>query len=281
MENICLSVNGLNINTLIAGQAESPPLVLLHGYPTSNQLWRRIIPGLADSFRIIAPDLPGHGLSDKPTDVDYDRELFVSFLAGLAEVCNLAKFDLVAHDLGAIVALSYAARFPERLGRLVVMDTAPYVEWNLATRLVIWLAKTPMTARLLLTRPLFRSFLQLGVAHPQVISADIAESYRQPWVADKAGRKAFSLTVAVPPEGITEPRENLSRVTVPTLVLWAAKDRLFGKRVAKQLRDDLPDATMVVVPDCGHFLQEEQPELIVDHLRSFLGGESSVDAPAA
>jgi pimeloyl-ACP methyl ester carboxylesterase len=270
MDKRSITVNGIEIDTVVAGQEQHPPLLLLHGYPTSNQLWRHIIPTLAEHFFVIAPDLPGHGRSDKPTDVEYDRELFVGVLEGLADALGLERFHLVGHDLGGMVALAFAARCPERLSRLVIMDTAPYVEWSPSTRLVIWLARTGLSARLLLTRPLFRLFLQLGVARPRVITAEVAEMYRRPWIADSNGRRAFSLTVAVPPERIVEPRANLSRISVPTLVLWAEKDRLFGKRTARRLRDDLPDATMTVVPDCGHFLQEEQPELIAGHLQSFL-----------
>jgi pimeloyl-ACP methyl ester carboxylesterase len=270
MDTRSVTVSGIKINTVVAGQEQHPPVLLLHGYPTSNQLWRHIIPSLAESFRVIAPDLPGHGRSDKPTDVEYDRELFVGALKGLVDALGLHQFHLVGHDLGGMVALAFAARYPERLSRLVIMDTAPYVDWSLTTRIVIWLAKTSFSARLLLIRPLFRIFMKLGVARPQVMTAEVAEMYRRPWVADSSSRRAFSLTVAVPPERIIEPRSNLARISVPTLVLWADRDRLFGKRTARRLRDDLPDATMTVVPDCGHFLQEEQPELIAGHLRSFL-----------
>ena len=272
MDRINVNVNGMSIETVVAGAPEHRPLVLLHGYPTSSHLWRNVMPGLAAHHRVYAPDLPGHGGSDKPGNVEYDLDLFVGFLRGFADAVGLDRFALVGHDLGGMVAIGFAARYTDQLSRLVIMDTAPYVTWPLAARLVIWLARTPLTARMLLSRHLFRLFMQLGVANRRVMTTEVAEQYRRPWIQDSAGRRAFSLTVAVPPERITEPRPNLTRITVPTLVLWAANDRLFGKRVARQLRDDLPDATMTVVPDCGHFLQEEQPELIVQHLRSFLSG---------
>ena len=99
--------------------------------------------------------------------------------------------------------------------------------------------------------------------------------------ADEAGRRAFSRTVAEPPERMTEPRHNLARISVPTLVLWAERDRLFGKRIARRLCQDLPRASMIVVPDCGHFLQEEQPKLITKHLRSFLDQEAVLAPEAA
>jgi haloalkane dehalogenase len=271
MESQYFNVNGMRINALVAGNEQHPGLLLLHGYPTSSQLWRRIIPGLADRFRVIAPDLPGHGRSDKPMDVAYDSELFTGFLCGLADTLSLRRFSLVGHDLGGMAALCFAARFPERLQRLVIMDTAPYADWSLPVRVVIWLARNRLTGRLLLTRPLFRGFMRLGVAQPRVITSELAEQFRHPRVADEAGRRAFSLTVAAPPEQVTVPRHDLARISMPTLVLWAARDRLFGKRIARRLCGDLPQATMTVVPDCGHFLQEEQPELILHHLQSFLG----------
>jgi pimeloyl-ACP methyl ester carboxylesterase len=77
--------------------------------------------------------------------------------------------------------------------------------------------------------------------------------------------------IAMPPERITEPRENLARITMPTLVLWAEKDRVLPVHIARQLYSDLPDAELEVVPDCGHFLQEERPDEVVRHLLRFLG----------
>jgi len=265
--------DGLRIHTLAAGAEASPPLVLLHGWPASGQLWRHCIPPLARHFRVYAPDLPGYGRSDKPLDVDYDLDFFVRFLLGFYDALGLEQAGLVAHDVGGMAGLGFVARYPERVTRFVVMDTAPYLERPLILRVAIGLAGNPFLARWLMTRTGFKWALRLAVHHPAVITTEAADLYRAPWVESPAARRLFSQVVSLPPARLTEPRESLRRITVPTLVLWAENDRFFPTCIARQLQGDIPGAALVTVPDCGHFLQEERPELVVEHLLSFLEGE--------
>ncbi len=270
METAFLDVNGLRIRTVVAGDPAAPPLVLLHGYPTSADLWRGCIPALARRRRVLAPELPGHGESDKPLDVDYDLGFFVPFLNAFADAAGLPRFALVAHDLGGMVALGFAARHPARLTRLVVMDTAPYVRWPLACRLLVGAARNRTLASLLLRRLMFRLLMRMGVYHRDAIGPDQAERYRSAWVGSTAGRKAFSATVAMPPERWAVPVDQLRAISVPTLVLWAARDLLFGPGVGRSLAGDIPGAKLVVLPRCGHFLQEDDPAGVADAIDGFV-----------
>jgi len=266
--------DGLRIHTLVAGAEESPPLVLLHGYPASSQLWRHCIPPLAGRFRVYAPDLPGYGRSDKPLDVDYDLDFFVRFLLEFYDALRLEQAGLVAHDVGGMVGLGFAARHPERVTKFVVMDTAPYIEWSFMLRTAISLARNPFFARWMMTRTGFKWISRLLlVHHPAVITAEVADLYRAPWVESPATRRLFSQVVSLPATRLTEPHESLRRITMPTLILWAEKDLCFPTRIARRLQGDIPNASLVIVPDCGHFLQEERPGLVVEHLLRFLRGE--------
>ena len=265
--------DGLRIHTLVAGGEKSPPLVLLHGYPATCQLWRHCIPPLAGRFRVYAPDLPGYGRSDKPLDADYDLDFFVRFLLEFYDALGLERAGLVAHDIGGMVGLGFVARHPERVTQFVVMDTAPYVEWPLMNRVVVGLARNPFFARLMMMRTGFKWALRLLLVHrPAAITAEMADLYLDPWVESPATRRLFSQVISLPPARLTEPRENLRRITAPTLILWAEKDRIFPTRIARQLQGDIPGAALVTVPDCGHFLQEDQPELVVEHLLRFMEG---------
>lgn len=263
--------NGLRIHYLAAGAEENPPLILLHGYPVTAQLWRHIIPPLAERFRIYAPDLPGHGGSDKPLDVDYDLDYLVRFVAGFYDALGLERAGLICHDLGGMAGLGFAARHPQRVGQFVVMDTAPYADWTLFTRLVIGMASKPFCTRLMLWPPMFKGVMRfIGVHRPAALTSEILGNYLASWTEDQASRLAFSRVIAIPPERMVEPRQNLRRIAAPTLILWAENDRLFPLDVARRLQEDIPNARLVTVPDCGHFLQEEQPDQVVAHLLSFL-----------
>ncbi len=94
--------NGRRIHYLASRRGKKPSLILLHGYLVTAQLWRHIIPPLAERFRIYAPDLPGHGESDKPLDVDYDLDFLVCFLAEFYDALGLERAGLIGHDLGGM-----------------------------------------------------------------------------------------------------------------------------------------------------------------------------------
>jgi pimeloyl-ACP methyl ester carboxylesterase len=263
--------SGLRLNVGLAGAPASPPLVLLHGYPVSLRLWRHCVPDLAARFRVIAPDLPGHGESDKPDGVDYDLDFFVDALRELVDALHLPRFSLVVHDLGGMIGLGFAARYPSRLERLVVMDTAPFSNWPLLNRLVVAFARTRWGARSLASRSGFKRALRLlCVKDATLISDNVAEMYRSPWVASPEARRALRQVIAMPPERITVPRPDLARIKIPTLVLWAANDVVLPASIGRRLARELPDATLEIVPDCGHFLQEERPAEVTRHVLDFL-----------
>lgn len=270
MDSAYLTVHGLRIRTVRAGDPSAPPLVLLHGYPTSSDLWRNCIPDLARRRHVLAPDLPGHGDSDKPPDVDYDLPFFVRFLEGFADAAGLPRFALAAHDLGGMIALGFAARHAGRLTRLVVMDTAPYSPWPLPCRVLIGAARNRALASLLLRRPMFRLLMRAGVHRPEAIGPELAERYRASWIASPEARRAFSATVAVPADRWALPLEELRGISVPTLVLWAARDLLFGPKVGRRLSRDIPGAKLVLVPGCGHFLQEDDPAAVTAAIDGFV-----------
>lgn len=267
------TADGLDVYVESAGRNRHPPMVLLHGYPSNHRLWRRCIPDLAVRYRVWAPDLPGHGASGKPPEARYDLSYLTEFLKNLFDALGIARGVLVAHDVGGMAALGFAARHPERLSHLVVMDTTPYPEWPRVLKVMVARARHPLWSRWFLLRPVFRSILRTWlVADPALITPQVVEGYRQPWVRDAAGRQAFRRVIGAAPEELALPLAELRRIATPTLVLWAARDRIIPPDIGRRLAGDLPDARFSLVPDCGHFLPEEQPEAIVRQIINFVEG---------
>ncbi|NDJ78333.1 MAG: alpha/beta hydrolase [Chloroflexi bacterium] len=265
--------DGLRLHYLVAGDEAAPPLVLLHGYPMSCQLWRHCIPPLAEHYRVYVPDLPGHGRSSKPLTVDYDLDFYDHVLTDLFDALGLDRFRLVAHDLGVTATLAFATRHQDRLEQLVLMDSAPYADWPAANVRAVRMAAHPVTSRALLPAPVFRRTLQnVGFYNNDVFTPAISEMYRAHWTLDRASRRAFRHVIAPPPEQVAVPVERLRALNVPTLVLWAEKDRILGVDIARRLHADLPQSTLVTVPDCGHFVPEEKPATVTQHLQAFLNG---------
>jgi pimeloyl-ACP methyl ester carboxylesterase len=106
--------NGIRTHSLIAGRSAAEPIGSRHGYPANCFLWQDCIAELAPYFPIRAPDLPGHGKTDKPLDCDYDLGFFVRFLSDYFDSMGLAKATLITHDLGGMAGLGFVARHPEK-----------------------------------------------------------------------------------------------------------------------------------------------------------------------
>jgi pimeloyl-ACP methyl ester carboxylesterase len=262
--------SGLYIHSLACGNDKGQAIVLLHGYPANAHLWRNIMPTLSKHFYLLAPDLPGHGASSKPMDTYYNLKYFIEFLKDYLDALNLRNVYLVGHDLGGMVALGCTANYPDRISKLVIMDTAPYSNWSPLLKTIIIIAGNRICARWLLLPSVFRIVLKyLVVYSPKSISKKIAEIYRKPWVETKNSRKAFSKVIEADHEKITPNRNQYQNITMPTLILWSENDPLFSLRIARQLKDDIPNAGLISLPKCSHFLQEDNPRLIIQHLIEF------------
>lgn len=268
-QTITLKSN-LKIHTLIQGDKTNPALVLLHGWPSSGLLWRNLIPELSKQFYVLAPDLPGHGKSDKPEAARYDLDLFRGFILDFFDAFDLSTAHLCIHDLGGMAGLSFAVRHPDRVNKFIVMNTSPYSDWSFALRASIFLLKQRCLTRFFLNRFVFREVLKNGFYNKQLVTPEIVEIFRAPWTGSKQDRNAFSKTLAVPPELMVEDREALKKIQLPTLILWGRKDVFFPFKIARMLHQDIKTSSLVPVEKAGHFLQEEQPEFILREMIKFL-----------
>ena len=152
---------------------------------------------------------------------------------------GIRQADLAAHDLGGMAAIGFVSRFPNRTRRLVIMDTAPYVDWPLFVRLVVKNLGNPIFAWLSLFRFQFKLTLKcITIYRKQAVTDEMVDLYLTPWLKDRDSRKAYRQAILVPPEKISQSAENIRRIQQPALILWAEKDRLFPIQVARRLKTD-------------------------------------------
>lgn len=261
----------MKIHYLVSGSEKKQELVLLHGYPSNCLLWRHCIPALSEHFRVIVPDLPGHGKSDKPDNVKYDLDFLTGFLLDFYDSLGLKQPHLAAHDLGGMAALGFVTRYPERVNQFVIMDTAPYVDWPWALEKMVKLLRKRLVSKTMLRPAAFKQALKRSLFYdPKVVDDEMTDLYLKPWIESKAGKKAFRQVIMPSPEDVTVPREKLQQISVPTLVLWAENDKLLPKSVARKLSKDIPGASLAFVPNSGHFLPDEQPGVVVEKMLGFL-----------
>lgn len=263
--------DGLRMHYLDEG--EGPPVLLLHGEPTWSYLYRTIVPELTPTCRAIAPDYLGFGRSDKPLHVeDYSYDLHYGSIRRLVEELDLNGLTVVVQDWGGPIGLRLAVEHPDRVERIVVMNTrvgagsAPSEEWLRFRAFVRRLGRDLVPGRL----------VRLSCVRP--LAEEVEEAYSAPWPVpeSKAGVLAFpELVPAEPEHPNAEPlrrlQEQVARWEKPALVLFSDSDPIFSPRAAERLAALIPGAGPAeIVAGAGHFLQEEKGEEIAERIVRFL-----------
>jgi haloalkane dehalogenase len=256
-------VDGLRLAHVDEG--DGAPVLLVHGEPTWSYLWRGVMPPLLDAgFRCIAPDHAGFGRSDKPDDLawySYDRH--TALLNELVARLDLRGATIVVHDWGGPIGLRVAVEQPERIDRIVVMDTGLFTGHQKMS--AAWEAFRDFVAR---TEDLPIGMLVRGGCHRDPGDAVIA-AYEAPFAdgSSKAGARAFPLLIPRTPDapGAAEGQRVLDALAAdarPKLVLWAEHDPVIPLETGRRFAQAIGTEVAHVVPDAGHFLQEDQGPLI-------------------
>lgn len=263
--------DGLRLHYLDEGSGD--PVLLLHGEPTWSYLYRKVVPPVAAVARAVAPDYFGFGRSDKPLRLeDYSYDFHYGSLERLVEQLDLWRLTVVCQDWGGPIGLRLAVERPERVARLVIMNTgigagrAPSPEW-LRFREFVRRVGTD-----LIPGQLIRSTCPGG------LEDEIAEAYDAPWPVpeSKAGILAFPEHVPTELEHpstakLLEVRDALSRWEKPALVLFGDADPIFSPRVAKHFVERIPGAIgPELVAGAGHFLQEDAGEQVGARIAAFV-----------
>jgi haloalkane dehalogenase len=256
-------VDGLRLAHLDEGDGQ--PVVFFHGEPTWSYLWRKVIPPVRDAgYRCLAPDLPGFGRSDKPTDIDwYSYDRHVEMTAGLLTELDLRDVTVVVHDWGGAIGLRIAVENPERISRLVIMEPALFTGRQKMTD--AWKAFRDFVER--------TEDLPVGMLVRRACLTDpgdeVAAAYEAPYpdAASKSGARAFPLMLPTEPDA---PAAAAGRRVVdalhdddrPILALWADSDPIMPPEVGVRLCEAIGAPPPRLIENASHFLQEDAGERI-------------------
>jgi pimeloyl-ACP methyl ester carboxylesterase len=276
MHSRYVTTNGIRLFCLEAGPVDGPLVLLLHGFPEIAYSWRHQLSALgAAGYRVVAPDLPGYGRSDKP-DVTYDCEWINATLIGVADAYGADRFVIAGHDWGGLLVWIMARQYPERIAGVIGVNTPD-------------LPRTPIPPVQLMFK-----VLETPIYIMQFQARGVAE-----WVLGTWGRGTddfieliFGFTLqnadAFPPEvldvykdafrpagALTPPIEyyrNMDRnweltapiadrkIEVPCLMISAADDPVLTPAMTTGMEERVPNLERVVIEKCGHWTQQEQPE---------------------
>ncbi len=249
---------GLRLAHLDEGDGE--PVIFMHGEPTWSFLWRKVIGPVRDAgFRCIAPDLPGFGRSDKPTDIGwytYDRH--TAAIAALLEHLDIRGATVVVHDWGGPIGLRVAVELPGRIRRIVALDTGLFTGHQKMND--AWLAFRDFVAR---TEDLPVGFLVRGACQRDP-GDEVIAAYEAPFpnAAAKAGARAFPLILPLDPgapgaEAGQRVLEALRGDQRPKLILWADSDPVLPLETGRRFAAAVGAEVAHVIADASHFLQED------------------------
>lgn len=274
-----VKIDGLDIFYREAGDKSKPAILLLHGFPTSSQMFRNLMPLLADKYYLVAPDYPGYGQSSMPkvTEFNYTFDNLANVIEKFTGAIGLQKYSLYVQDYGAPVGFRLAAKYPERVQALIVQNGNAYDEglrdfW--IPFKAYWKERSEKNAnelRKLLTIDATKWQYTHGMRNPNRISPDA-------WTLDQAlmereGNKEIQLQLFYS-YGSNPPlypswQEYFRKHQPPTLIVWGKNDPIFPAEGAQPYKRDLKNLEFHLL-DTGHFALEEESETIANHIRSFL-----------
>ena len=262
-----LVIDGLRLHVAEAGSG--PALLLVHGLTASHAVWQPTIEAFADRWRVIAPDLPGHGESAKP-DAPYTIDFFAGMVRSLARALEVHEAVVCGSSLGGRVALELALYYPAFTRALVL--AAPAVGYSIAMR-PVGQALQALTGPRILRASLERFFQQNF--HDRTRLGHIARSRILEERLAAPDFPEFTRAVARSLAGVLRSeRQPIERVTQPVLVVWGRQDRLVPLRRSAEILRRIPHARLQVLERCGHLPMLEQPgafnTVVAEFLRAAL-----------
>jgi pimeloyl-ACP methyl ester carboxylesterase len=249
-------------------------VILIHGFPTSSFLWRNVAPAITDAgHTAYAIDLFGHGESDRPYDSDFGIASQAEYLDAAMTALRVARGVLVGVDIGGNVALRLAATRPERVEKLVLINTAAFDE--LPSKDITQVQRNTAKFAVRTTRgilgaaPLIEAVLKASVADPEKhMPTKLIARYLAPFVGKDGTNHLLTLASSISAEDMED--IEMRDIHVPTLILWGEEDTFVDPKIADKLANELPDGRLVKMPGVARLLPEENPDFLAEQLIDFM-----------
>jgi 2-hydroxymuconate-semialdehyde hydrolase len=252
---------------------EGPPVLLLHGFPTSSFLWRREAWLLAQRMRVIVPDLMGYGRSEKPEGADLSEPAQAGYVRELLAALGVEELAVVGHDLGGGIAQMLALEGGPDVQALVLLDSVCFDAWPIeGVKMLQAIAPDQETAEFV--ESVIRLTLDFGICHKGRIDEPTTQGYLDPWLEEPAA--FFRAVRGITGRGLADREQELTGLDIPVLVIWGEDDPFFDSSLGERLGETIPGSTVALLPGCSHFVNEDAPQtvgpLVYEYLRSrYLG----------
>jgi pimeloyl-ACP methyl ester carboxylesterase len=249
-------------------EGEGDPVVLLHGIPTWGYLWHRWLPALSPARRVLIPDLPGFGYSDKSDTFDRGIGRQAETIDLWLDQLGVESATIVGHDIGGGIALRLATLFPERVSRLCLMNSVCYDSWPVELMLQLGhpeaYRKMSAGAAVTMLRP------ALKMAFASSPADELLDGLLAPYSTEVGKLSLIRNAAALNTNLTTELTPLLSRIAAPTLIVWGEDDKIQTVKYAERLASDIPQATLVRLRDARHFVMIDQHDAAAKHVTAFI-----------
>ncbi len=269
------TVNDVDLHYVVGGKGD--PVVLLHGWPTTWYEWRRIMPTLAESYTVIAPDLRGLGDSQRPTS-GYDKRTLAEDIHQLVHQLGYQRIFLVGHDLGGQVAYAYASAYPQNVLRLAILEVpipglTGWEEikarlWHFAFHAVPNLPEALVTGK---ERIYLSWFYQHSTYNADAITDLEIDEYLRTYSSPEALHAGFEYYRAFPEDARQNKEYSKTKLQMPVLALGG--EMSLKDLPLRQLQAVASDARGGVIKRCGHWIPNECPDYLAQQLLSFFREE--------
>lgn len=249
------------------------PILMLHGLGASTYTWRKIVPALARTHRVITLDLKGFGRSDKPFDLAYSPNDHAELVLAFIRKTHLSDLTLVGHSYGGAIALIVAERLSrERENRLhsLVLMNAPAFPQSMTPFIAFMKMPVVPYAVLSVVPPELSTWLSLEPDNILRTSFDDIHAYAKPFWQAAARHALITTARRIVPGNLEDIIASYRRIRAPALVVWCDNDPTVPLQTGKRLAQTLPHASMEVLKGCGHAPQEGAPRPLIRKLRTFL-----------
>lgn len=251
---------GMQVHLRDQGRRDDPdPIVLIHGTSASLHTWEGWVHALADEHRIVTFDLPAFGLTGPSPEGDYTIAAYVRFVGALLDKLGIGRCVLGGNSLGGNVAWETALAMPDRIDKLILVDSGGYPLIPVSVPIGFRLARVPVLNRLMevvTPRFLIKATLRNVYGEPSKVTPELVDRYFDMTV--RAGnRRALGRRFAQSEFGARA--DKIAELKLPTLIVWGGRDRLLRPADAERFHRDIAGSRLAVFPDLGHVPHEEDP----------------------
>ena len=269
------TVNGTNLHYVEWGSPTATPLVLLHGLRAYGYWYDDFAEAAKDRYRVLAQDLRGRGASEWAKDADYSTDAYVRDLEGLTDHLGLRRFFLGGHSLGAVIVANYAAKHPDRVAALLILDMSPDVNPAGVERIRRELGETPEEFA---SWDQARAFLRR--LHPRASDGHLAT--RLQWMLEEKanGKIVWRFDGEIRKPRALDPPERtwaaFKGIRCPALIVRGALSDIVALESAEKVVQTIPGSRRVEIPEAAHMVAEDNPEAFNAAVLEFLGAQPSV-----